>query len=194
MGENAELQTEELEVLKSIYEGDELYSSPNDTKHLYKFGEDTTSRSFILEIFWGPNYPSELPGVNLDSFYNKHVLSAVKEGIIKAVKDEADQFLGMSMTYSLFEWVKESLDTLLESQPESLFEVCDEVEKLSVKDSSEEPDEGRQKSKKEQLTKGQKRAMWKKGGLNEDDRQRGWNWVDVVKHLHQTGGGEQMDD
>ena len=35
--------------------------------------------------------------------------------------------------------------------------------------------------KKEQLTKGQKRNAWKKGGLNEDDRQRGWNWVDVVK-------------
>ena len=48
MGENAELQEEELEVLKSIYEGDELYSSPKDTKHLYKFGEDAASRSFIL--------------------------------------------------------------------------------------------------------------------------------------------------
>ena len=35
--------------------------------------------------------------------------------------------------------------------------------------------------KKEQLTKSQKRNAWKKGGLNENDRQRGWNWVDVVK-------------
>jgi len=190
MGENAELQEEELEVLKSIYEGDELYSSPKDTKHLYKFGEDAASRSFILEISWGPNYPEELPEFSLDSFYNKHVLPTVKEGIIKAVKDEADQFLGMSMTYSLFEWVKESIDTLLESQPESLQTVCDEVEKLSVKDSSEEPEEGKQKVKKEQLTKSQKRNMWKKGGLNEDDRERGWNWVDVVKHLHQTGSGD----
>ena len=48
MGENAELQSEELEVMKSIYEGDELYSSPKDNRHLYKFGEDTASRSFIL--------------------------------------------------------------------------------------------------------------------------------------------------
>ena len=44
----AELQEEELEVMKSIYEGDELYSSPKDNRHLYKFGEDTASRSFIL--------------------------------------------------------------------------------------------------------------------------------------------------
>ena len=59
------------------------------------------------EISWGPNYPSELPDFSLDSFYNKHVLPSVKEGILKAVKDEGDQLLGMSMTYSLFEWVKE---------------------------------------------------------------------------------------
>ena len=107
MGENAELQEEELEVIKSIYEGDDLYSSPQNSRHLYKFGEDGASRSFILgkeenfqtlheigfllrvfnaEISWGPNYPEELPEINLDSFYNKHVLPSVKEGILKAVK------------------------------------------------------------------------------------------------------------
>ena len=85
------------------------------------------------------------------------------------------------MTYSLFEWVRESLDTLLENQPETLQTVCDDVEKLSVKETSEEPEEGKKKEKKEQLTKGQKRAAWKKGGMNEADRERGWNWVDVVK-------------
>merc|ERR1719370_1693434 len=139
------------------------------------------------------NYPEELPEINLDSFYNKHVLPSVKEGILKAVKDEAEQFLGMSMTYSLFEWVRESLDTLLENQPETLQIVCDEIEKLAVKESSEEPEEAKQKVKKEQLTKGQKRAAWKKGGMNEADRERGWNWVDVVKHLHQTGGGAEAE-
>ena len=58
MGENAELQSEELEVLKSIYEGDELYSSPKDNKHLYKFGEDATSRSFILGERYFDNFQS----------------------------------------------------------------------------------------------------------------------------------------
>ena len=50
MGANEEQQEEELEVLKSIYEGDECYSNPEKHKHLYKFGEDSTSRSFILGI------------------------------------------------------------------------------------------------------------------------------------------------
>ena len=48
MGENQEQQEEELEVLKSIYEGDECYTNPDKQKHHYKFGEDSTSKSFIL--------------------------------------------------------------------------------------------------------------------------------------------------
>ena len=39
----------------------------------------------------------------------------------------------MSMTYSLFEWVRESLETLLEKQPETIQTVCEEIEtKCSV--------------------------------------------------------------
>lgn len=48
MGENAELQEEELEVLKSIYEGDDLYTNPEKETHLYKFGEVGTLKTFIL--------------------------------------------------------------------------------------------------------------------------------------------------
>lgn len=186
---DAELQEEELEVLKSIYEGDSMYSTGGDNKHSYKFGEHATSKSFILEIVWGPTYPTELPGINLSSFYNNHVSDGVKESIIKAVTEEAEQNLGMSMTYTLFEWVKENQESLLDKQPDFVAVVTDNLEKTVLKDSSEEPEEKRKKEKKEQLTKGQKRNAWKKGGLNEGDRERGWNWVDVIKHLHQTGSG-----
>ena len=48
MGENAELQEEELEVLKSIYEGDDLYTNPDKLTHQYKFGEVGTLKTFIL--------------------------------------------------------------------------------------------------------------------------------------------------
>ena len=48
MGDNQEQQEEELEVLKSIYEGDDCYTNPDKQMHKYKFGEDSTSRSFIL--------------------------------------------------------------------------------------------------------------------------------------------------
>ena len=48
MSENAELQEEELEVLKSIYEGDDLYTNPDTKTHQYKFGEVGTLKTFIL--------------------------------------------------------------------------------------------------------------------------------------------------
>ena len=48
MSENEELQNEELEVLKSIYEGDECYTNPEAKSHLYKFGEVGTLKTFIL--------------------------------------------------------------------------------------------------------------------------------------------------
>ena len=107
------------------------------------------------------------------------------------ILEEAEQYLGMSMTYSLFEWVRESLDTLLTSQPETLQTVCEDLEsKLSVDTNQDDGGDGGGKSKvkKEQLSKAQKRSLWKKGGVNEDDRERGWNWVDIVRHLSQGGG------
>ena len=85
MSEEAELQAEELEVLRSIYEGDSCYTSPSDTKHQYKFGEDGASRSFIIEVAWGEEYPNQLPNIDMDSFYNKHLLQQVKEHVKKAV-------------------------------------------------------------------------------------------------------------
>ena len=42
------------------------------------------------------------------------------------------------------------------------------------------------KEKKENLTKAQKRRITEKTNFK-GERERGWNWVDVVKHLHQTG-------
>lgn len=191
MGETDELQEEELEVLKSIYEGDDQFSSLSNSKHQYKFGDDGESKSFILEVIWGADYPNSLPELSLGGFYNKHVLDSVKKSIVSAVTAEAEQMLGMSMTYTLFEWVKENLESLLDQQPDKIQVVCDEIEKLEVKDADTAEGGGKAKVKKEQLTKNQKKRMWDKGGLHESDRERGWDWVDIVRHLSQTGGGEE---
>jgi len=169
-----------------------LYTNPDPVTHQYKFGEENTLKTFILEIKWTENYPSELPQFSLDLFYNNNLLKSVKEEIIKALTDESDQYLGMSMTYSLFEWVRENVETLLTNQAETVQTVCDDLEtKLTVDDdNNDEPSSVKTKVKKEQLSKAQKRAQWKKGGLNEDDRERGWNWVDIVRHLSQTANSD----
>ena len=48
-------------------------------------------------------------------------------------------------------------------------------------------DASKKKEKKEQLTKHQKRRLYEKMGNATGEKPRGWNWVDVVKHLSQTG-------
>ncbi len=45
----------------------------------------------------------------------------------------------------------------------------------------------KKEQKKEQLTKAQKRAAFKKTGTYGDEKPRGHDWVDVLRHLSQTG-------
>ena len=114
----SELQSEELEVLKSIYEGDDAYSAIEDTVHQYKvrtvwrcegliiksflpyllffsstqFGDDGSGRSFVLELRWSSEYPeNEAAEVSLEAFYNRHIGSEVKTRIEDAGKAEAEQ-------------------------------------------------------------------------------------------------------
>lgn len=43
--------------------------------------------------------------------------------------------------------------------------------------------------KKEQLSKNQKRRLYDRFGTQgmTDGKQRGWDWVDLIRHLSQTG-------
>jgi len=185
-----ELQTEELEILKSIYDGDSAFKVISGTQFQYKFGDDGSAKSFILDVSWGPNYPEALPKLSMDTFYNKHVVPEVKTMVLEKVSNEAEQFLGMSMTYSLFESVKENLDAVFAIQPEkdvSSEIPSDDLQALKIRESASPEKASEKAPKKEQLTKSQKKRMWDKGGLESGDRPRGWNWVDVIRHLSQTG-------
>lgn len=51
---------------------------------------------------------------------------------------------------------------------------------------NEEKQQSQLKEKKEILTKAQKRRITDRTNFK-GERERGWNWVDVVKHLNQTG-------
>lgn len=133
-------------------------------------------------------------------------MSSLKNKIIDIVTSEAEQYLGMSMTYSLFEFVKEEFEKLIEQQPEETNDKLD-VDKLCASD--QEPQqvfffsfflcfviysslfkEVVKKEKKEQLTKAQKRKQWNKVD-GKGEKPRGWNWVDIVKHLSQTGSKDE---
>ncbi|XP_059622811.1 RWD domain-containing protein 4 [Phlebotomus argentipes] len=180
-----ELQDEEAEALLSIYETDHAFKQINPTTYQYKYGEEDTSNSFLVELVWTTEYPNEAPQMNLDTFYNRNLVACVKENILKVLTEEAQQWLGCGMTYTLFECLKERTAELTAAQPEitqrqSVAEVTEEVERLEV---TKAP-------KKEHLTKAQKRRQWERTD-HKGDRPRGWNWVDIIRHLSQTGGKSQ---
>lgn len=44
--------------------------------------------------------------------------------------------------------------------------------------------------KKEQLTKAQKRRQWDQAAAG-GEKPRGWDWIDIVKHLSQIGSKDE---
>ena len=67
MTQNTE-QEEEVEVLRAIYEKDELFNELNETTFQYRFGELGESKSFELEVKWTDAYSECLPSINLNDF------------------------------------------------------------------------------------------------------------------------------
>ncbi|XP_011308972.1 RWD domain-containing protein 4 [Fopius arisanus] len=181
-----ELQEEEREVLLSIYEGDNAFKQLTSTTYQYKFGDDNDPRSFLVEIIWSDNYPTEKPTINMETFYNKHIIPSVKNKIISHINAEAEQYLGCAMTYTLFQSVQEHLNQLIEEQPESIVDISVQTAKLSIADETDQDEVVKKPVKKEQLTKAQKRRQWNRAD-GKGDKPRGWDWVDIVKHLSQTG-------
>uniref|UniRef100_A0A336KU13 CSON014996 protein n=1 Tax=Culicoides sonorensis TaxID=179676 RepID=A0A336KU13_CULSO len=108
------------------------------------------------------------------------------------VLEEAQQWIGCGMTFSLFECLKDKLDDILadvnnDSINKNIDVATEDVSKLEI----DEQQSGTKAVKKEQLTKAQKRRMWQQTD-HTGTKPRGWDWVDIVKHLSQTGG--QKDD
>jgi len=193
---NKELQEEEVEVLRSIYDGDENFRELSPTAFQYKIGVDSDPKSLLLEVSWDENYPEELPSFNLDTFYNKHLAATFKTYFSGLLAEQAEPMKGMAMTYSLFEYAKENIDEIFAQQPaaeESSAQVCATREEQNDNRSTESgacPGATKSKEKKEQLTKAQKRKIINRQDVN-GEMPRGWNWVDVVKHLCQTGKGSE---
>nr|AON96601.1 RWD domain-containing protein 4 [Bicyclus anynana] len=179
MSDDAEQQADEIEVLKSIYEGDDNFKQVDATTYQYKYIDG--EKSFILEITWGPTYPTEKPGFNLEIFYNQNLLPSVKEKILSILNTEADQWVGCAMTYTLFECLKEKVSEILAEQTEET--IVARIEKIAVTEQTE----SKKPEKKEQLSKSQKRRAWDRAEVGRaGEKPRGWDWVDIVKHLSQA--------
>lgn len=127
----------------------------------------------------------------------------LKDRIISILKEEGEQWLGCGMTYTLFECLKDKVEELLAD--ESLNNANDQqiigtINQDAEQGSSDENDADERGTKgmagagggpkKEQLTKSQKRKQWDRVD-NKGNRPRGYDWIDIVKHLSQTGGKQE---
>ena len=181
-----EQQAEEVEVLQSIYEGDESFKQISPTCFQYKYGSGTEGddqNSILVEISWPETYPETIPNINLDTFHNGYLPLEFKNEIKEKLCEEANNFLDCAMTYTLFDWMKENADAFIARIP-------DLVTKFKREEKENVPSVQQEKvvkEKKEQLTKSQKRRITEQTNFK-GERERGWNWVDIVKHLSQTGG------
>uniref|UniRef100_G3TR28 RWD domain-containing protein n=1 Tax=Loxodonta africana TaxID=9785 RepID=G3TR28_LOXAF len=172
-------QEMELEALRSIYEGDEL--SP--VSFQYRIGENGDPKDFLIEISWTETYPQTPPVVSMNAFFNNTISTAVKQSILAKVQEEVEN-LGTAMTYTLFEYAKDNKEQFMENH-HPLNSATSMSNIISVETPNTAPST-KKRDKKEQLSKAQKRKLADKTD-HKGELPRGWNWVDVVKHLSKTG-------
>merc|ERR1719452_57664 len=188
MMDHGQEQEEEREVLDSIYEGDDNFTKVKDDVIQYKFDQYGENKNFVIQFKWGPKYPSEAPEINMDVFYNKHLCNEVRELLTEAIMEQVEPLLGMSMTFSLIEWLKDNSEPLLAKQDEvqdnqSVEKITEKIESVTIIMSNEQSKP--QPKKKDQMSKNQKRRMWDKQNAA-GERTRGVDWVDIIRHLSQT--------
>lgn len=116
-------QEEERDVLRSIYDGDENFKEIDPCCFQYKYGLEADNKAFILEIKWPKEYPTELPTVNLDTFFNKHLPSSLKDEIKSKILEQAEELKDSPMTYSLFDWMNENAHDFIDKIPDEILKV-----------------------------------------------------------------------
>jgi RWD domain len=160
-------KSDEREVLLSIYSGDDHFQMVDDSTFQYRVEPDGDPRSpkrFMIQLRWPETYPEVAPEVSLDIFYNSHLHNSDKEDVTRRILEEAAVWVGCAMTYTLFEFAKENADSLISA---TLTNVSEPSSRGAEKQATE---------KKEIQVR-----------ADDVDRPRGWNWVDIVKHLCQVG-------
>ncbi|CAF3336017.1 unnamed protein product [Rotaria socialis] len=177
------MNEEEVEVLKSIYESDPNFSVVNENTFQYKFILDD-ERFYLTEIHWPDDYPNVIPKFNLDLFSNRLLTADFKRKLIEKLTNEANEQLGMPMTYTLFESIKDFAydGNLFQTNLTSNTNVTVLSTATTTSSVLVAP-----VVKKEQLTKSQKRRQWNhRVGGDDGQKPRGYDWVEIVRHLSQT--------
>ncbi|XP_033265102.1 RWD domain-containing protein 4 isoform X1 [Orcinus orca] len=167
-------QEMELEALRSIYEGDESFRELSPVSFQYRIGENGDPKAFLIEISWTETYPQTPPIISMNAFFNNTIdvylvhcrSSAVKQSILAKLQEAVEVNLGTAMTYTLFEYAKDSKEQLMENH-HPVHSAASISNIISVETPNTAPS-SKKKDKKEQLSKAQKRKLADKTGLQAD--------------------------
>ncbi|TKC51931.1 hypothetical protein EI555_021469, partial [Monodon monoceros] len=158
-------QEMELEALRSIYEGDESFRELSPVSFQYRIGENGDPKAFLIEISWTETYPQTPPIISMNAFFNNTIdvylvhcrSSAVKQSILAKLQEAVEVNLGTAMTYTLFEYAKDSKEQLMENH-HPVHSATSISNIISVETPNTAPS-SKKKDKKEQLSKAQKRKL-----------------------------------
>lgn len=124
----------------------------------------------------------------------------VKQKIVDTLQTEAAEWIGCGMTYTLFECLKDRIEEMMDGQPQPVSEDDNDNDNSECEESEESDSSdadignlsisGTKAPKKEKLTKAQKRRQWDQACVG-GERPRGYDWVDIVKHLSQCGNKDE---
>ena len=174
----SELLREEFETLQSIYQDDDNFRIVDTQTLTYKFAP--AEKDFIVQFELTPDYPDAVPTIHMEILYNTKLSSDMKAAIVGALESEARQLVGTQMLYSLLEWGRDNLEEVIaQCNTESA------AQGKSLQQRGGTAHAGKQE-KKEHLTKAAKRKLADKTDVR-GEHARGWDWVDVIKHLSKTG-------
>lgn len=160
-----ELQNEEREILESIFEGDENFKVIDANSYQCTvYSAESSDKTVAVRIHWPSQYPEIIPNFSLELSHNNQIPSHIKANLLNELKTFAEENIGVAMTYTIVDWLKDNIDSLI-------------------------PDESIKKEevKKEQLTKRQKNKITNYANSNT----RGRDWVDIIRHLSQTGAAPE---
>eukprot|EP00033_Pygsuia_biforma_P004084 GCRY01004476.1.p1 GENE.GCRY01004476.1~~GCRY01004476.1.p1 ORF type:complete len:209 (-),score=46.17 GCRY01004476.1:82-708(-) len=208
MSEQQEQQQEELEVLESIWGLENRFAKESDTRFQVKIVQDEleeeeyenvqSTKWYLLNVKYTANYPDELPELSLDAFKNKSLSDVRKEHAMKIITEKATELLGAPLIFTLIEELKECwaemFDDVLEGEEVEKKETPELTERdMEMQQKREEEmriaAEKREKEKEEKAlknrSKSQKRRETSKLNVN-GEKDRGWDWMDIIKHLSRT--------
>ncbi|KAI0982577.1 hypothetical protein GJ496_000764 [Pomphorhynchus laevis] len=173
--DNESLIADEREVLRAIFDYDDQFQFTADDTVRYRFALKS-GQTCVVDLHWPTNYPTSCLSPKTDIFANRQLPKDLLLSVDETARDEAERNAGQAATFAVIERLRQMLgDFEIEESRENIVNQSSDNVNVDI-------------NPKEQvlptLSKAQKRKQWDKGG---PDKQRGWNWVDIIKHLSQTG-------